>query len=174
MVLTCAVVRGTNAQRIDASRHSRRHLLRAGGLLALGAAAAPLTACDPFGREEAAPRPPDPLRPLLDESLALAAAYRDAATAHADLAARLNPIAEAHQAHAAELARVLGVELPSAGATPGGTADTDADAAIADLRQRERVGRDGALTACAAAPAARAALVGSIAAARATHLEALK
>ncbi|MEV4810452.1 hypothetical protein [Micromonospora avicenniae] len=152
-------------------------MLRAGGLLALGAAAAPLTACDPFGREEAAPRPPDPLRPLLDESLALAAAYRDAATAHTDLAARLNPIAEAHQAHAAELARVLGVELPSAGATPGGTAATaatDADATIADLRQRERVGRDGALTACAAAPAARAALVGSIAAARATHLEALK
>ncbi|MET7749505.1 hypothetical protein [Micromonospora sp. NPDC005367] len=149
-------------------------MLRAGGLLALGAAAAPLTGCDPFGREDAAPRPPDPLRPLLDESLALAAAYRAAAAAHADLAARLTPIAEAHQAHAAELARVLGVDLPSAGATPSGTTGTDPDAAIAELQQRERVGRDAAVTACAAAPAARAALVGSIAAARATHLEALK
>ncbi|WP_233563115.1 hypothetical protein [Micromonospora musae] len=167
------MARGTTAQRIDATRHSRRHLLRVGGLLALGAAAGPLTACDPFGRDETPP-PPDPLRPLLDESLALATAYRDAAAAHVDLAARLTPIADAHQAHATELARLLDVDLPSTGPTPGGAALPDPDAALTDLRQRERVGRDAAVTACASAPAARAALVGSIAAARATHLEALK
>ncbi|MEV1328967.1 hypothetical protein AB0J20_05245 [Micromonospora costi] len=149
-------------------------MLRAGGVLALGAAAVPLTGCDFLGGDDGPPPAPDPLRPLLDEALALAAGHRDAAAAHPDLAARLTPIADAHQAHAAELARIIGVSLPSGTPVATGAPTTDPDAALSDLRGRERAGRDAAVAACAAAPAERAALVGSIAAARATHLEALK
>ncbi|MGK5738978.1 hypothetical protein [Micromonospora sp. URMC 103] len=174
MVLTCAVGTRTTAQRTDAAGHSRRGLLRAGGLLALGAAAAPLTGCDLLGGDDGPPPAPDPLRPLLDEALALASGHRDAAAAHPELAALLTPIAEAHQAHATELARLLGVALPSPGPAPTGAPATDPDATLAELRQREQAGRAAAVTACAAAAAERAALVGSIAAARATHLEALK
>jgi hypothetical protein len=42
------------------------------------------------------------------------------------------------------------------------------------LREAEERGRAAAATLCADAPADRAALVGSIAAARATHVEALR
>jgi hypothetical protein len=149
-------------------------MLRAGALLALGGAAAPLTGCDLLDRDDDPTPGPDPLTPLLDEALRLAAGHRDAAAAHPALAGLLTPIAEAHGAHAAELARVIGVPLPSApaAATPapaGGPA-----AARAALRERERAGRETATKACAAAPAERAALLASIVAARATHVEALK
>ncbi|MGN9776767.1 hypothetical protein ACTMS0_13520 [Micromonospora sp. H33] len=148
-------------------------MIRAGALLALGGAVAPLTGCDPFDRGE--PPAPDPLAPLVDEALALAAAYREAATAHPALAGRLTPIAEAHAAHAAELARVARVTLPSATApaTPGAPA-VDPDAALAALRDREKAARETATRACAEAPAERAALLASVTAARATHLEALR
>ncbi|MFI6265972.1 hypothetical protein [Micromonospora sp. NPDC051006] len=149
-------------------------MLRAGAVLALGGAAMPLTGCDLFDRDGGPNPAADPLRPLLDEALTLAASYREAAGTHPDLADRLTPIAEAHQAHAAELARVIGVPLPSAVAAPSGPPSADPDTALAALVQRERAGRDAAVTACAAAPAERAALLGSVAAARATHLEALK
>ncbi|WBB70955.1 hypothetical protein [Micromonospora sp. WMMD812] len=149
-------------------------MLRAGGLLALGGGVAPLTGCDLLDRDDGPPPAPDPLRPLLDEALTLAASYRAAAGAVPDLADRLTPIAEAHQAHAAELARVIGVTLPSTAPASTGTPPTGPDAALAELRQREQAGREAAVTACAAAPAERAALLGSVAAARATHLEALK
>ncbi|MEV4464611.1 hypothetical protein AB0J51_13380 [Micromonospora echinofusca] len=152
-------------------------MLRAGALLALGGAAAPLTGCGLLDRgDEPAPEP-DPLTPLLDESLRLAAGHRDAAAAHPALAAMLTPIAEAHRAHAAELARLVGVPLPSESA-PATTATTatpgDPAAARAALRESERAGREAATRACAAAPAERAALLASIVAARATHVEALK
>ncbi|MFC4018049.1 hypothetical protein ACFOW4_08815 [Micromonospora sp. GCM10011542] len=148
-------------------------MLRAGVLVALGGAAVPLTGCDLFDRDEEPPPGPDPLRPLLDESLALAAAHRAGATAHPELADRLGPIAEAHTAHAAELARVIGVPLPSSPAAPP-TAAADPAGALADLRGLEKTGQQSATRACAAAPADRAALLGSIVAARATHQEALK
>ncbi|PZG01717.1 hypothetical protein C1I99_05920 [Micromonospora deserti] len=143
--------------------------------MALGGAAAPLSGCDPFDRDDGPAPEPDPLAPLLDEALRLAAAHAAAAAAHPALADRLTPIAEAHRAHAAELARVTGMPLPSA-STPASAAApaTNPDATLAALRERERGGRDAATTACAAAPAERAALLASIAAARATHLEALK
>ncbi|MGS2614648.1 hypothetical protein ACVCAH_08975 [Micromonospora sp. LZ34] len=150
-------------------------MLRAGALLALGGAVAPLTGCDLLDRDDDSAPGPDPLAPLVEESLRLAAGHRAAAAAHPALADRLTPIAEAHQAHAAELARVIGTPLPSAPApTPSDPAATDPDAALAALREAERAGRETATKACAAAPAERAALLGSIAAARATHVEALK
>ncbi|MEV6812194.1 hypothetical protein [Micromonospora sp. NPDC051296] len=150
-------------------------MLRAGTLLALGGAGAPLTGCGLFDRDDEPPEP-DPHAPLVDESLRLAAGLRAAATAHPDLAGRLVPLAEAHEAHATELARVIGTATPSGTAAPSASAAPPADraATLTALRQAERAGRETATQACAAAPAERAALLGSIAAARATHLEALR
>lgn len=112
---------------------------------------------------------------MVDESLALAAAYRTSATAHPELADRLGPIAEAHTAHATELARVIGVALPSTvAAAPSAEPPTDPAGALAALRRLEKTAQQSATAACAAAPAERAALLGSITAARATHQEALK
>ncbi|NYH45529.1 hypothetical protein HNR22_005256 [Micromonospora jinlongensis] len=166
---------GRTTQRDQASGHSRRKLLRGGALLVLGGVAAPLTGCDLFDRDDQPEPPPDPLRPMVDESLALAEAYRSTATAHPDLADRLGPIAEAHTAHATELARVIGVALPSAAATAPTTAPAAEPAgALAALRALEKTAQQSATQACAAAPAERAALLGSIVAARATHQEALK
>ncbi|MFF0154132.1 hypothetical protein [Micromonospora sp. NPDC005203] len=170
MVLTCRVGTGRTTQRDQASRHSRRKLLRAGALLALGGAAVPLTGCDLFDRDDEPVPPPDPLRPMVDEALGLAAAYQNHVATHPDLADRLGPIAEAHTAHATELARVIGVALPTAVAAPA----VDPVNKLAPLRALEKAAQQSATAACAAASAERAALLGSIAAARATHQEALK
>ncbi|MFC5925198.1 hypothetical protein [Micromonospora vulcania] len=175
MVLTCPVGIGRTTQRNQATGQSRRKLLRAGVLLALGGAATPLTGCDLFDRDEEPAPPPDPLRPMVDESLGLAAAHRASAAAYPELAERLGPIAEAHTAHATELARVIGVALPSSPpATPTAAPATDRAGALAALRTLEKSGQQSATKACAEAPAERAPLLGSIAAARATHQEALK
>lgn len=123
-------------------------------------------------------RPPaDPLAPLAAAAQDLGFRYEAAIAAHPELADRLDPVARAHRAHAAELARVAGVALPSAGAGPGATPTTpagDAKAALADLRAGEQKSRAAATQACLSAPADRAALLGSIAAACATHLEVLR
>ncbi|MGW4292892.1 hypothetical protein ACWEH1_07545 [Micromonospora chersina] len=149
-------------------------MLRAGALLALGGAAAPLTGCDLFDRDDES-RNPDPLEPLAAEATALEARHRAAATAVPALAERLTAIADAHRAHAEELRRTIGRPAPSGSpAVAPSAAPADPDTVRAELRQAEQEGRDNAAKACAAAPAERAALLGSIAAARATHVEALK
>ncbi|MEH0950379.1 hypothetical protein [Micromonospora sp. CPCC 205554] len=147
-------------------------MLRAGGLVALGGAAAPLTGCDLFDRDKEPPAP-DALEPLAAEALALEARYRAAATAAPALAERLTPIADAHRAHAEELRRVIGRPAPSGTPAAAGSASAP-DAVLTELRRAEQEGRTNAARACAGAPAERAALLGSIAAARATHVEALK
>ena len=50
----------------------------------------------------------------------------------------------------------------------------DAAATVAALRKSEQAAQKSAVAACKQAPAARAALIGSIAACRATHAEALR
>ncbi|WFE64522.1 hypothetical protein [Micromonospora sp. WMMD714] len=149
-------------------------MLRTGALLAVGVAAVPLTGCDLLDRD-GPDRPPDPLEPLAGESRALADRYRAAIAADPGLADRLTPIADAHAAHAEELRRLIGRPAPSGPATPEPTVAAGAPATVlAGLRAAEQNGRDNAAKACADAPGDRAALLGSIAAARATHLEALK
>ncbi|MEU3455123.1 hypothetical protein ABZ671_16210 [Micromonospora sp. NPDC006766] len=139
--------------------------------MALVGTAVPLTGCDLFDDKS---EPPDPLEPLAAEAADLAGRHRAAIAAASTLTDRLTPIADAHQAHADELRRVIGRPAPSgAPATPTVTA-TEPDGLLAELRQAEQQARENAAKACAAAPAERAALLGSIAAARATHLEALK
>ncbi|RKN49272.1 hypothetical protein [Micromonospora endolithica] len=149
-------------------------MLRAGTLLALGGATATLTGCDPLGRGGQPAAAPDPLAPLVDEALALAAAHTDAAAAHPPLADRLTPIAEAHRAHAAELAGLIGAATPTPSASASPSPAGDPAAALVTLRTREQAGRQSATAACAGAPADRAALLASIVAARATHVEVLR
>ncbi|MFG1672651.1 hypothetical protein [Micromonospora sp. NPDC049282] len=149
-------------------------MLRAGALVALGGAAVPLTGCDLLDRDDEPP-PPDALEPLVAEALALEAQHRAAAGATPALAGRLTPIADAHRAHADELRRAIGRPAPSGtpAAASSVTPATEPDAVLAQLRRAEQQGRTNAAKACAGAPAERAALLGSIAAARATHVEAL-
>lgn len=135
-------------------------------------AATTLGGCGLFdGEPEPAPEP-DPLQPLLDEALALAAAYERAAVAQPDLAGRLTPLASDHRAHAAELARVIGPGAPSA--APVASAAAAPGETLEDLRRAEQRAQRTATQSARTVPADRAALVGSIAACRATHAEALR
>lgn len=155
----------TGAVRMSDAGHTRRRVLGATGGLA---GAVTLGGCGLFGDDEPEPAPaPDPLQPVLDEALALAGAYQRLAVTQP----RLAPIAEAHRAHATELAKVIGATLPSGSAAPSAAA---VPGTVAALRTAELAAQKTAVAACRAAPAERAALVGSIAAARATHAEALR
>ncbi|MEH1013822.1 hypothetical protein V6U90_12035 [Micromonospora sp. CPCC 206060] len=166
---------GRTTQRHGTDGHSRRTVLRVGALVTLAGTGTALTGCDLFDGQPAPDPAPDPLAPLLSGALDLADRYAAAVAAAPELAGRLDPIAEAHRAHAAELARVIGT-TPSgrpSGSPSGPPAGTPAQL-LADLRTAEQQGRDAAVRACTEAPTERAALLGSIAAARATHLEALR
>jgi hypothetical protein len=178
MVLTWPVRTGETNQNNGVVGRSRRDVVRAAALVALAGTTGSLTACGLFDDEPDPPPAPDPLVPLITGALDLAARHEAASTAFPELADRLRPVAEAHRAHAAELARVTGTALPSATAAPSASADAPgagtAAATLGQLRQAEQQGREAAATACGAAPANRSALVGSIAAARASHVEVLR
>jgi hypothetical protein len=155
-------------------RVMRRQVL---GALALGAAGtATLAGCGIFDDDPEPVPEPDALQPLLDEALALAASYQRAALAQPGLAKRLAPIGETHRAHAQALAQLIGAVLPSTGASPSAsaTATEDPSGSVAALRTAETTGQQNAAAACRKTSPERAALVGSIAAARATHVEALR
>jgi hypothetical protein len=157
MVLTGAV--GTSG-----NGYTRRGLLAAAGVGVAG-----LAGCGLFDAGPDGPPAPNPLQPVLAEAVLLAAACDRVAVNQPALARRLGPLAADHRAHAAELARVLGTAAPSAAASaaPG-------VATIEELRTAVRAAQRTADTACRQAPAARAALAGSIAACRASHVEALR
>jgi hypothetical protein len=157
----------TGPVRMSKTGQTRRRLLGTGLGVAAGTALAGCSGDD-------GPAPPsaaDPLAPLLDEALALAAAYDRAAVAQPGLAGRLTPLAADHRAHVTELTRVIG----SAGAkTAPPSAGSDAADVIAGLRDAELAAQKTAANVCRQAPAGRTALAGSIAACRATHAEALR
>jgi hypothetical protein len=147
------------------------------------------------------PAAPDPIEPVLTAAIYLADRYAAAATAVPDLSGRLTPLQAVHRAHITALARELGLVasgvLPSGrppdttagsrpapgssapgSSTPGipaGAAPlpTERAALLADLRGLERTGQAQAAAACLAGPGYRAALLGSIAAARAANSEVL-
>lgn len=163
MVLTTGV--GTR----DA-RHTRRRVL--GVVAGVTVAATGPAGCGLFDGEPDQPPAPDPLQPVLDEALMLAAMYDRAVVAQPGLSRRLTPLGDDHRAHVAELGRVIGRGTPSA-AAPSASAPVAA-ATLAELRDAERQAQRTATAAARTAPAERAALVGSIAACRASHAEALK
>jgi hypothetical protein len=140
----------------------------AAGMTLSGAA---LTACGLFGDDPAPTPPPDPMQPVLDEARALAAQCDRLALAQPDLAARLTPLGDDHKAHVAELTRLLQTTVaPSASAL---AAETAADTTVAELRAAEQKAQRTAYLTAKTAAADRAGLLGSIAACRATHVEAL-
>ncbi|RAK33039.1 hypothetical protein B0I29_11270 [Actinoplanes lutulentus] len=164
----------TGPVRMSDSVHTRRRILTATGAIV---AAATLAGCGLFDDEPEPEPAPDPLQPILDEALAMAAAYDLAIQAQATLAEQLTPLAEDHRAHAAALATLIGTVLPSGAAAPVASAAPpagSADETLAQLRKSEQDAQTTAIAACLAAPADRAALVGSIAACRATHASALR
>jgi hypothetical protein len=130
-----------------------------------------LVGCGLFDDDPEPPPPPDALQPVLDEALALAAACDRLAVSEPDLAARLTPLASDHRAHATELSRLIGAEIPSSAPIASAPA---VGGSRAELRKAVQNAQRTATTAARQAPAGRAALVGSIAACRATHAEALK
>jgi hypothetical protein len=164
--------------RLEDLQPSRRGVLAAavGGL-----ALYPIAGCGLFGDEEdkAQPSAPDPLAPLLAEALSLADRHEAAIAAFPALAGRLSPVAEAHREHAAALAKMIKAPEPGASgsstpSTAPATPEGDQKSALAALRSAEQKGQKAAAEACRSAPAERAALLGSIAAARATHLEVVR
>lgn len=175
--------------------HSNRRLSRRSALAALASCLGLLavTGC----RDDAADSQPaayDPLEPVLAASVYLADRYQAAANALPVLSESLAPLREAHLAHVTALSRELGVaesgKRPagrpptadpggaSGAATPSGSTSQaplpQGQAAIlADLRELERLGQLQAAASCMAGPGYRAELVGSIAAARGSHVEVL-
>lgn len=149
---------------------------------AVGAVALyPIAGCGLFGddEEKAPPPAPDPLAPLLAEARSLAGQHEAAIAAFPALAQRLTPVARAHREHEAALAKVIKAPEPSASASPDTSASPtppagDAKSTLAALRAGEQKCQKAAAQACQAAPAERAALLGSIAAACATHLEVVR
>jgi hypothetical protein len=162
MVLTVLVVIRVNGR-------TRRGVLGIAAATVVTASAG----CSLFGKDPA-PERSDALQPVLNEALALAAALDRAAVTVPDLAKRLTPLADDHRAHAAELSRVIGKPLPSGAASPSVPVAGDESALLQQLRSAEQTAQRNAAAACLQAPAARATLVGSIAACRATHAEALR
>ncbi|NJC68245.1 hypothetical protein HC031_00710 [Planosporangium thailandense] len=152
--------------------HSRRAVLAA----AVGLAGVAATgACDDPGSAASHPVPPDPLNPFYRDTAALLGRYEATIAAQPGLAGRLGPIRDAHRAHLQALAREIGPGLdaqssaaPSAGASGDSTGPQPAP--LTSLLAAEKQAASAARSVCLTAPSYRAALLGSIAAARATHV----
>jgi hypothetical protein len=145
------------------------------GLAGAAAAGAALAGCDPFGGGGGSAAPDDHQSAMVDfmnATGALADRYDDTISTVPALAGRLTPIRDAHRAHVKALATALGVAAP-ASAPPATRSPADGGAALAAVVAAEKTGRDAAVAACLGAVPRLAPLIGSIAAARATHLEVL-
>lgn len=168
--------RGNDHSWSEGFRPNRRQLLRAGATTAgAGLAAAALTGCDLLDPSPDTPPPPDALTGLLAGTHALVAAYDAALAADTTLSPLLTPLRETHRAHAAALDAIMSPR-PSPGAfTAPTTAPVTGDrkAILKSLRTAEVSAAKQAVEACVSTTTSRAVLVGEIAAARATHAEAL-
>jgi hypothetical protein len=160
---------------VRVGRVPRRALLRA---TVLGAAATTAGGCGLLRSEPPAAAPGvDPLDGLRTATAALADRYDATIRRHANLEARLRPLLNNHRAHLEALDRQI-VGTPSASVAPSisgsapGVPATPA-AAVAALLAAEKSALPSVAAACLDGPSWRAALLGSIAAARATHVEAL-
>jgi hypothetical protein len=152
----------------------RRGVL-AGGVAAAVALTAGLAGC----RDTPKAQPPSPILPVREDSLALLAAYDATLRRHPDLADRLKPLREDHHRHVRELDRELGSATPSASGSATvspsvSPVPSSADAALGALTGQEKQAEQRARRSCLAAPDRYATLFGSIAACRASHVEALR
>jgi hypothetical protein len=170
--------------------HPRRSFLGATGTVAGAVAAAALTGTggllagcslpDVFGGEPD-PRPlPDAeaLRAVAADSLLLAARHEAAIGQVPDQATRLTALRDAHREHAAAIGRSLG-ESPGPSLVAGSPSESGAPpgsgaaAVLRALATAERGAAERAAIACVQVESFHAPLVGTIAAARASHAEAL-
>jgi len=152
-------------------RWSRRKLLRAGaGTLTT----ALLTGCSWVHRDPPPPAP-DPLDPLLWSTHELVRRYESVIAAHPDLAERLGPLHAAHVAHLAALREVVGRDpaTPPTATASHQPVDGEPEPAVAALREARRRAEAEAEQACLAASPSRAVLLGTITAARASHVSVL-
>ncbi|MBG6138157.1 hypothetical protein [Longispora fulva] len=145
---------------------SRRQAL--GTLVGL-AAAVGLAGCGLFDKK-AGPPPPNPLAEHLAATVRLAEVYEAAFGAAPDLAGKYGALRDNHWAHAEALAAAIRKPAPSR--TPSATAAPDA-LGRAGLLEEEKKAATAAHEAALTIPGAYAALLGSIAACRATHVEVL-
>jgi hypothetical protein len=154
--------------------YTRRRVL--GGTAGVALSATALAGCGLFGGDDddAKKKAADPLTPILTEALALAAAYDRAAASQPGLSKRLTPLAADHRAHVAALAKAIGEAAPSAAPSAPSAAAGDAAGLLAELRKAEQAALRTAAAVAKTTTADRAALVGSVAACRATHAEALR
>jgi hypothetical protein len=171
MVFTCRVP--ADPPPADAYVRMRRRTLfgaAAGGLVALGAAG-----CGPDKSGDKDSAPAEVTR-VLAGAVVLAAAYQASAQAQPALAGKLGPLEAEHRTHISTLAAAMGrSSAPSSAATAAPSAvPPDAPGALAQLRAAEQAAQADAATACLSAPPGWAGLLGSIAACRATHVEALQ
>jgi hypothetical protein len=154
---------------LPGARAGRRAvLIGAAGVLG-GASLIGLTGCGILGGEDS----PEPtvLDAFLASTAALADRYDATVTANPDLAAALTPLRDAHRAHVAALASAVGRPAPAVGS---GEAITGGRAGVyAALAEAEKTARAEAEAECLKSTPRLAGLLGSIAAARATHLEVL-
>jgi hypothetical protein len=154
---------------------SRRGLLR-GFAAAAGVAGVSLaTGCDLFDGTTDNPGTDlaQPLDGFLKDTVALGDAY-DAAIARVPvLTAVLTGPRDAHRAHARALAQAISAPSPKPGRSPT-IVGADQAAVLTALAEAETKGRDAAREACLSTSSRLAPLLGSIAAARACHLEVLK
>jgi hypothetical protein len=153
---------------------SRRTFLRGVvGLAGVGLAGAAVAGCDMLASGAGGTEEPHQLEGFLAATVALGDRYDMAIAAVPALSTGLGPVRDAHRAHAAALADAIGVSVPTASPPPAPVPAQRAGA-IAALVAAERAARDAAVGACVEATPRLAPLLGSIAAARASHLEVLK
>jgi hypothetical protein len=150
---------------------SRRAVLAS--VLGSGAGSA-LSGC--FGGHEPPPPPkPHPLAATLVGVQAMVDLYEATSATYAELSDRLGPLLADHRAHLDAVRRAMGTPSPTASPTASASATAsvppDPDAALVALKAAEKKGQADASAACLSAPAEYAALIGSIAACRATHVE---
>ena len=151
---------------------SRRAVLAAAGWATTGLATAALgglAGCDIGGPGPDPTPPPDPLLPFLTATVALADQYDATIAAEPSLSAQLTPLRDDHRAHVRALAREMGTPAPSPSTSASAAASTPQA-----LLAAEKDAQKDAEKACLEGPSYRAALLGSIAACRASHQEALR
>lgn len=156
----------------------RRSVLAAGvkGSLALaaGAFASGCSVLRPDQPEALKPQDADTLRAIAGESLDLAGRYDEAINRLSEQAAKLTPIRDAHREHAAAIGRSLDAAVSAAPApAPSSSAGSGGSGLLKTLQAAERAAAERASAACVAVAGHHAPLIGAIAAARASHAEAL-
>lgn len=174
MVFTCRVPPSTPAAPAVPTGGAlrRRTLLVAAGGGVVGLAGG----CRIGNQDKSGNTSTGPLPGVLAATLGLIGGYQATVLVQPGLADRLNPLLADHLAHVTALQQAMG--RPSSAPPVNGAATSsgvpgDPTAALAQLRAAEQSAQVGAVGACVSAPQGYAALLGSIAACRATHVEAL-